>query len=294
MTLTSYERNKVKWGYIFILPWFIFFLVFTAYPFLYGIGVSFTDYSLRGISKTGFFNFAAIPKDPAFFRSVRGTFIYVLITIPGFICVAMAVSNALRSWGGRMNAVFKAIIYLPGVTSAVAFTISLKFIFHPSMGFASAFFNALGMGRFSLFDNMFTAMPVLGLILIMVNIGQPVILYAAAMNAIPITYYEAAELDGAPRFIQFFRITMPLIHPTTTYIAIVNIIGMLQVFVIPYLLTGGGPQYRTSTLLMMIYNAAFQNNNFGYASAVGVILFIITSIMAAFMFKAMRRETIEY
>jgi multiple sugar transport system permease protein len=290
----SLANRKIKWGYIFILPWFAYFCVFTVYPFLFGIVVSFTDYSLRGISTIGLFNYAAIPRDPAFFRSVRAMFMYVLISIPGIICLALAVSNALRSWGGRMNAVFKAIIYLPGVTSAVALTISLKFIFHPSMGMAGAFFNAIGMPSFSLFDSMFTSMPVLGLILILVNTGQPVILYAAAMNSIPITYYEAAEIDGAPRGVQFFKITLPLVHPTTTYIVITGIIGMMQVFVIPYLMTGGGPQYRTSTLLIMVYNAAFQNNNFGYASAVGVVLFIITSIIAAFMFRNMRRETIEY
>jgi multiple sugar transport system permease protein len=290
----SYERRKAKWGYVFILPWFAYFCVFTAYPFLFGIAVSFTDYSLRGISAVGFFNFERISRDPAFFRSLRATFIYVVMYIPGCLGLSLAVANTLRHWGGKVNAVVKAIAYIPGVTSTVALTLSLRFIFHPSLGIATAFFKLIGISHFSLFDSVFTSMPVLGLILVFVNIGQPIILYSAAMNSIPVTYYEAAEIDGASGRTQFWRITLPLLHQTTTFIMITCTIGMLQVFVIPYLMTGGGPQYRTSSLLMMVYTAAFQNNNFGYASAVGVVLFGIAVVVAAFMFRIMKRDIIEY
>ena len=124
--------------------------------------------------------------------------------------------------------------------------------------------------------------------------GTNLIVYCAAINSIPNTYYEAAEIDGARKSTQFFRITIPMLHSTTIYAIVTSTIATLQIFIIPQLMTGGGPNYTSSSLLILIYNSAFINQKFGYASAIGVVLFTITAIVAFIQFKITKRENIEY
>ena len=128
----------------------------------------------------------------------------------------------------------------------------------------------------------------------MCNLGSNLIIYSAALDAIPETYYEAADLDGATKGQQFFKITMPMVQPTIVYVFITATIAALQIFVIPQLMTGGGPNYTSSTLLMLIYDSAFTNNQFGYASAIGVVLFLITAIIAVIQFRTTQKDSIEY
>jgi multiple sugar transport system permease protein len=232
--------------------------------------------------------------DPAFVKSLVATLFYAVIIIPLSIILSLWIANALRYHGPKMNAFSKAVFYLPGVTCTTALVIVWKFLVSPSIGIFGTLFKAIGMPQYSLFDRPSTAIPTLSLLIVFCGLGQLIIIYAAAMNGIPDSYYEAAELDGASRGQQFFRITLPLINSTSTYILITETIGVLQIFVVPYLMTGGGPQYKTSTLLLMIYKGAFQNSSFGYASAVGVVLFIITAFVAAIQFKLMKTDSVEY
>ena len=120
------------------------------------------------------------------------------------------------------------------------------------------------------------------------------IVYCGALNAVPNFYYEAADIDGASNSRKLFNITLPLLQPTVVYVLITSTIASLQVFVVPQLMTGGGPNYASSTLLMLIYNSAFINNRFGYASAIGVVLFTMTAIVAIIQFKITQRESVEY
>lgn len=293
----SRKKSKAKWALIFLIPWFIQFAVFQAYPLFYGIYVSFTDFSFKSISAISFVgleNYKAIPADPAFFRSVVATIGYSAFIIPLTIVISLWVSFLLQGYGNRMNTFSKVLIYLPGVTCTAALVIVWKFIFMPGSGLISGILSSLGYPMFSLFDDPMTSISTLSILIVFATLGQPVILYSAAMNNIPTSYYEAAEIDGASRTKQFFSITMPLLHTTNIFVVVTTTIGILQVFAVPYLMTGGGPQYKTSSFLLMVYKSAFQNGSFGYASAVGIVLFIITAIIAAIQFRLMRREAVEY
>ena len=289
--------NKTAWAMCFLAPWFIYFAVFTAFPFLYGIYVSFTNYSIAGIQNirfVGLENFFAIPKDPAFWRSIVATLGFAALVIPLTVALSLWVANLLQCYGTKMNGFMKVFIYLPGVACQAALVSAWKFIFAPGAGIISSLFKSLGLSTFSLFDSALTSIPVLSLIIVLANLGQPIILYSAAMNSIPITYYEAAEIDGASRRKQFFSITLPLLQSANTFVIVTTTIGMFQIFIVPYLMTGGGPQYRTSTLLLMVYRSAFQNGSFGYASAVGLVLFLLTAVVAAFQFYMMKRDLVEF
>ena len=291
------KKSKARWAFVFLLPWLALFAVFTLYPFVYGIYVSFTDFGLKGVSAVNFVgleNYKAIPRDPAFSSSVLATIGYAVVIIPLTIVVALWISFLLQGYGGRTNTFSKALIYLPGVACTTALIIVWKFVFQPGAGLMSWIFSSFGFPMFSLFDNPVTSIPTLSILILSISLGQPVILYSAAMNSIPATYYEAAEIDGASKAKQFFSITLPLLQPTNIFVMVTTTIGVLQVFVVPYLMTGGGPQYKTSSLLLMVYKSAFQNGSFGYASAVGVVLFVFTAIIAALQFRLMRREVNEY
>ncbi len=286
-------RRKEKWGYVFLTPWLFIFSVFYFFPLLYGIGVSFTNYGLSGIKPNGVDNYIRIFNDYAFWRSLVGTVRYAVIVIPLQLIIPLWVANTLRTCSERINTLTKLLIYLPGVTCSVALVVVWNFLFLPG-GLASQVLSNFGITRFSIFDNADISIPVLSLLIVFSNMGQNVVIFCGAINGIPQTYYEAAELDGAKGFQQFVHISVPMLYPTIIYVLVTNTIGALQIYVIPQLMTGGGPNFSSSTLLMMIYNSAFINQQFGYASALGVVLFVLAATLAAIQFKLTQRETIEY
>jgi len=292
--MSRLEARKAKWGYVFLLPWLILFCVFYAYPLIYGIAVSFTDFTLGGAKFNGFNNYISIFHDYAFWRSLVATLCYAVIVIPLQVFLPMWIASILRPHGSKFNTAVKLLAYLPGVTCSVALVISWKFMLDPNLGLMATIMRWLGVRGFSFFNSAKTAIPVLSLLIVFSNLGANLIIYTAALNSIPNDYYEAAELDGATRSQQFRKITMPLLHPTIVYVFVTSTIAALQIFVIPQLMTGGGPNYTTSTLLMMVYDTAFSNNQFGYASAIGVILFIITAIIAVIQFRVTQRDSVEF
>lgn len=288
------QRRKAKWGYVFLIPWLLVFAVFYAYPLAYGIIISFTDSKLGSTTYIGLRNYGKILRDYAFWRSLLAMLAYVVIAVPVIVFVPLCAANALRGYGKKFNTATKLLMYLPGVTCSVALILSWKYMFDPNVGMLRSVLGLFGVTKVSVFDSAKTAIPIMSLLAACTNFGANLIIYCAALDAIPNDYYEAAELDGASKRRQFISITIPLLNPTIVYVFITATIGALQIFVIPQLMTGGGPNYSTSTLLMLVYNTAFTNNQFGYASAIGVILFLITAIIAIIQFRVTRRDAVEY
>ncbi len=289
----KYSR-KTGWGYFFLIPWFLVFAIFYVYPLIYGICVSFTDYNLSGMKFIGLDNYVTFLHDYAFWRSLLAMFLYCLIVVPLRTIIPLWAANTLRPHGKRFNTITKLLIYLPGVVCTSALVISWKFILSPGTGILSVILKAMGFGDISLLDSAKTSIPILSILIVLSNLGGNLIVYCAAVNAIPRTYYEVAEIDGASHFKQFIKVTIPMLHSTTTYVLITSTIASLQIFIIPQLLTGGGPNYTTSALLMLVYSSAFINNKFGYASAIGVVLFVITAVVAAVQFRLSKRDNLEY
>ena len=282
------------WAYLFLLPWFVMFCVFYAYPFVYGIVVSFTDFTLGSMKWNGLQNYRQIFSDYAFWRSLLGTVCYCAIIIPLEVFIPLWAANTLRPHGRVFNTLTKLLFYIPGIVCSVVMVIVWKFILSPGSGLLNDLLIKLEITGFSIFDQAVTSIPVMSLMIVFTCLGSNLIIYCAAINGIPAMYYEAAELDGATRRQQFHKVTIPMVHSTVIYVLVTSTIATLQVFVIPQLMTGGGPNYTSSSLLMMIYNSAFVGGQFGYASAIGVMLFIITALVAVVQFRIMRRDQIEY
>lgn len=287
--LRKRRRQNVS-GYLFLLPWLTLFALFVVYPFVYGLGISLYDFNFVNRTFIGLANYKTLLGDARFWRSMFATLKMALIIIPGTLALSLWIANTLFYRTRRMQAFGKAAFYMTSIVSEVALVIVWKWIFNPAYGVSATLTDALGMSRINWFGNANLSVPLIAVLVMSFTIAQPVILYSAAMNNIPETYYEAAELDGASRTQQFFHITLPLLKPTTTFILITTTISSLQIFAIPYLLTGGGPDFATTTMLLMIYNNAFEYAKLGYASAMSAVLFIIIAVFAYLQFRLTRSD----
>ena len=276
---TPRERYKARWAYVFLTPWLLMFLIFYAYPLIYGTIVSFTNYTVGGMKWIGLENYRAIFQDYRFWRSLRATLFYMIIVMPLQVFVPLWIANTIQAYKRGFNTAVKLIAYIPGVTCSVALVLAWRFMLDPNIGFVTSFLKKIFGARFSPFNTASTAIPIIAILIAFTNLGATLIIYSAALNAIPADYYEAAELDGATRWNQLTKITMPLLQPTIVYVFITSTIGALQIFVIPQLMTQGGPNFMTSTVLLLIYSAAFGDNKFGYASALAVITAVILAVV---------------
>lgn len=292
--LSVLEKKKAPWAYVFLLPWFALFAVFFAYPLGYGITVSFFDYNLSKMEFNGVQNYIATFNDYRFWLSLAGMFRYAVIQLPLQVFIPLWIANVIKDHGKGFTNFTKVMIYLPGVLCSQALILVWKFALNPAYGFLSkALQDLTGNPMLSIFDDPNWAIPTIALLCVLSGLGGNLIIYSAALNGISPDYYDAAELDGATRSQQFTKITIPLVTPTILYCLITGTIGSLQIFVVPKLMTNGGPDYQTSTLLLMIYNYAFVDNKFGLASAIACILFVITAIIAVIQFR-MNNSADEY
>lgn len=292
--MTKIEKEKEKYGYLFLLPWIILLSIFFLYPFVYGIVVSFTNYSLGSMEFIGINNYIKLFNDYAFWKSLLATLLYCLLVIPLRVFIPLWAANVLKRLGNKANTLIKMLIYLPGVTCTVALVLSWDVLLFPNTGIINQIMIGLGFESFSLFDSALTSIPTMSLLVTMCSLGSNLIIFCSAINNIPKDYYEIAELEGVSKKDQFLHITIPLLNPTIVYSIITSTIATLQIFVVPQLLTGGGPNYSTSSLLMLVYSSAFTRNQFGYASAIGTILFMINAVVAVIQFRVTKKESVEY
>ncbi|NJD03015.1 MAG: sugar ABC transporter permease [Ruminiclostridium sp.] len=281
---------KNKWGYLFLLPWVLLFTIFIFLPFVIGLILSMYEYNFAALKFAFFDNFILLFQDSIFLNSIATTLLLAVIIVPVCITLALWVSNLIFNSGNTVQSLVKAGFYVPAVISSAALVITWKWIFNPAYGLSKYFTDLLGAASIDWYGSPVNAVLVVSILLILILVGQPIILYSAAMGGIPVSYYEAANIDGATGLQKFFNITLPLLKPTTLFIMVTMTIGSLQIFEIPMLLTAGGPQFKTTTILYLLYKTAFEYTKFGLASAMGVVLFIIIAIIALIQFKYLRSD----
>jgi cellobiose transport system permease protein len=282
---TQSFRDHVS-GYLYIAPFFLVFLCFTLFPVAWGLYISFFKYPLIGQQEfTGLQNYIwLITDDPKFWQSVRNTFsIWALSTIPQlfFALVLAAVLNTNVKGRGF----FRVSMIVPNVTSLVAVAIIFTSIFGYHYGLINYFLNELfGMENFDWGASYFGAQLVVAMMVMWRWTGYNAVIYLAALQSIPNDLYEAATLDGANKVQQFFYITIPMIRPMIIFTVIVSTIGGMGIFVEPLIFGGsyqGGAQGQVSTMVLYLFDSAFTKNAFGYASAVGWVMFLIVGVFSA-------------
>ena len=282
------QENIAAYG--FMLPFLVFFVAFVLYPMFMCVFTSFFDANM-GVDQDvfiGFGNYQELFHDPIFWTGLWNTLIIVFVSVPVTCAFSLWVANAISKMPVAATSAFRCIFYLPVVTGSVAVTVVWKWMFNKFYGII----NALGTGTGSLDKNIDWlgdekyALACIILILLTTSVGQPIVLYVSALDNVDKSLVEAAEVDGATSGQAFWKIKWPQMMPTTLYILVITTINSFQCFALIQLLTSGGPNNSTMTIMYYIYYNAFKLYRYGYGSAMGVILAIIIAILSALQFWA--------
>ena len=288
------QRREDVAGYLFMLPSLIFFVGFVIIPMFICIFLSLTDANMHDQSMFGNFvglgNFAKLWQDDVFKKGLLNTFIIVVVSVPTVCAFSLWVSSAIYKLHSVPLSIFRCIFYLPVVTGSVAVTVVWKWIYDNYTGILNNVLTSTGIidkGISWLGDPRF-ALGCIIVILFTTSVGQPIVLYVSALGNVDQSLVEAAEVDGANHFQVFWKVKWPQMMPTTLYILVITTINSFQCFALIQLLTAGGPEHATDTVMYYIYYTAFklteQAGHFGYANAMGVMLAIFIGILSAVQF----------
>lgn len=270
--LSSTRNNAIGW--LFAGPAVLFFLVFGVYPLMAGIGLSFFEMKGPDLQYVGLSNFAAVFQEPALRAGVVNTALYVLITVP-FIVVVPALIAALCHSLRKMGVFVAFAFYLPTLSTGAILSLVWRWIFATD-GLVNGLLGAVGIKPVLWLASIPEAFLTVCIVLVSLNMGGNIILYLVAERNIPRVLYEMAELDGCNGRQVIRHVTLPGMAPTIGMVTILATVGMFQCFVAPYMMTGGGPLFSTTTVLIDLYNNAWSYGRIGVASAEGVILLLVT------------------
>lgn len=278
---------KKEWlaAYLFLLPAAIFFIAFVIVPMIGGIVISFFNYTPRTSEFIGLQNYVQIFNDPVFKKSLGNTMFLVIGNVPVVIVFSMFVSLTIYKRSSKVRSFFRSVFYLPAIASVVSITVVWGWIFHPNYGILNYVLSFFGVEPQVWLGNPSTAKWAILMVLVTLSVGQPIVLYMASLGNIPKDYLEAAEIDGANSRQLFWNITWPLLRPTTLYIVIITTINSFQCFSIIQLLTAGGPNYATTTIMYQVYERSFTLGQYGIASSMGVVLAAIVMVISIIQYK---------
>lgn len=283
------------WSYLFVLPTFSFFVVFTLLPVAQAFGLSLQSARVAGGEWIGLANFVTLAEDPVFRQALGNTVLYSTIVVAAQLTLAIVVASLIQPLGPRSQTFYRALFYLPLVNSAILVAMVWRWIFNPNpFGLANTALGAIGVDPLLWIGSSDQALAAVILSAVLTIPGGGVVLYSAAMGSLPKELYEAAEVEGAGAFTKWWHITVPLLKPTTLYLLVIYTILAFQVFERVYVMTnGGGPNNATITIVQLIYSTAFQFGRYGLASAMAVVLFLMAVAVAVVQFRWLRSD-VEY
>ncbi|WP_051572289.1 carbohydrate ABC transporter permease [Ruminiclostridium cellobioparum] len=281
--------------YSFIAPVIILLFVFNILPLFSAFGLSCFDVSitLEQPKFVGLDNFAEIFGDNRFWNSLAVTLKWTVVEVPLQVVLALLLS-ALLTQNNLVNKIFRGIYFLPIVCSATVTGIMWKLILHSNVGYITYLLRIIGFDNINFMNSPKITFFVIVFMSIWKTFGISVVIFVGAMQNVPKSLYEAAEMDNAGKLRQFLSVTIPGIMPTLWFIIITRLISSFQVFDIVYTTTGGGPNFSTETLVTYIYTRAFEVYRMGYASAVSVCLFIIILIITIVTYTGMLKQEKDY
>ena len=285
------KRKENLIGYLFITPALLAFLIFIAFPFFASLGLSFTSWNfLGGLQKLkwiGLKNFSDILADKRFIQAIGNTAVYAVTTVPISILMALVLAYVLN---GKVyfRKTLRMAFFIPYISSAVALSAVFKFLFRDD-GIINAFLTTLGLGAPQWFaDLSLNKIPII-VLQIWTAIGYELIIYMSALQNVPPSLYEAAEIDGASSRVRFMKITVPLVSPTTFYLVIVRLIATFKLFSSVNIMTMGTAAYTNTSMVVEIYANAFGGYKFGYAAAESMVLFLIILGITLLNFRGQKR-----
>lgn len=269
-------------AYLFLLPSTVILIVFVFVPLIstFFISLLHMDVFMQNASFVGLANFKQLFADSRVFGDTVNTLYFTVMEVPLQIVVALLLATLIAR-DTPFNKLMRTVFYLPFICSLTAIGIVWSMLLDPNMGWLPYVLGKIGVPSFSLLQDQNLAMPTIAIISVWKGFGYTITLLVAAILNVPESLYEAANLDGAGYWSKFAKITIPEIWPTICFCIVTNTIGSLQTFDLPYIMTKGGPDYRTETIVEYIYDRGFQTAPYslGYASTISVYLFIIIAIV---------------
>ena len=282
-------NSDALWGYVFLLPQLVGLLAFSLIPLLSVFYLSMASWDGLGpITFVGLQNFIDQLKSDDLHIALLNTLYYTVIAVPGGLIFALLIALGLNNVRGKT--VYRVLYFMPFITGSVAVGVIWSFLLNSDFGLFNSllrsWFHASGVGWLTTTRYV---IPSIALVGIWQGLGFNMIIFLAGLQGIPVSYSEAARMDGANRFQLFWRVTLPMLTPTIFFTTVISILNSFQVFDLTFILTGGGPGKDSYTMVYHIYHLGFETATFGPASAAAVILFVILLVVTAVQFRVQRR-----
>ncbi len=286
--LGKQEKRERLMGYLLAAPAVVLLLLFTVYPLVYLFYRSLFSGNLitKNPKFVGFENYATLIKSEDFHQVLSNTVIYTLITVVLTMVLAVVIAAWLNGKrNSKLNEYVQTFIFTPHIISVVSVSTLFLWLMDSKNGFFNAVLTALGFEPYPFLSSPDTALFSMSLVMVWKGLGYYVLLIMAALQNIPTSVYEAAEMDNTPALRTFFKITLPMISPTILFTSVVAVIASFKVFDSVSIMTGGGPLNSTNTLVYYIYDYAYRYGKPGQACAAGVILLIFVCIITYVQFQ---------
>jgi multiple sugar transport system permease protein len=282
---SAWRSARREWSaYLFLAPGLIVFSIFTLFALLFAFYLTFHEWDIINPDKPflGLKNYSRMMTDTDFQQSIINTFYFTGASVPLSMIIGLLIALLLNQ-GIRLRGLFRTMFFLPQVTPFIVVAIVWKWLYNGDYGLFNYYLlkaHLIDQPLHWLSDQNL-AMPAVVLMTVWAGIGFSMVVYLAALQAVPEELYEAAKVDGAGSVARFWNVTVPQLRPTTLFLLVIGIIGSLQVFTQIYVMTNGGPVDRTTTMVFYIYQAAFKFYQMGYASTLSFVLFAMTLVFTA-------------
>lgn len=284
------RRRETRFAWLLILPTVLFVTVFTAAPIVFSFILSFFSYSvIKPAHWIGLANYNSLLHDSNAQRAFGVTILLTAGIVIAEVVVGLALAVGVQRRMNWARPIFRSAFFVPLLVSGASISIVMSYIFDPQFGVVNYYLQLLGLPQVPWLNSTWGAIATVMIVVTWQQLGFTFIVFSAALGAVPRELVEAARTDGAGGWRIFRKITVPMISPSILFTVTVGVIGTLQLFDQPYVLTKGGPGNATTTVVLDMYQQAFQNLRFGYASSISVILFIVVLIATFLQFRISRK-----
>ena len=289
------RRRTALTAWLFLAPSLIALLLFTVYPMIQAAYLSFTNYNLiRAAQWVGLANYQELFGDPAFWNAFWNTVFYAVVVTPVTVVLALALAVFLDR-GFRGRSFVRTAIFLPFIVSLGIIAIAWSFLLDPNIGLISYWLSNIGIvSKQGLLSDPTWALPAVMFVGVWKNVGFYMVIYLAGLQSVPLELHEAARLDGAGVWQRFRNVTLPLLSNQTMLVSVMALIASLQAFDQIYVMTHGGPFFRTETLVMLIYREGFQELRFGYGAAISWVLLVFVFLLSMIQYGFFQRRQVRY
>ena len=276
------KMTKENWtGIAFITPALVLLFIFLFIPFFMTVGYSFTNYNILKPDRmefVGIKNFIRLTQDTVFLKSIVNTFVFVILVVPLQVCLALGLALMINRKMKGIS-IYRLAFFAPTVLSLVVVSILWTYIYNPNNGLLNSLLGSVGIGPFKFLNDPKTAMLCIVILSAWQGCGFQMMIFLSGLQDIPQYLYEAAAGDGATKWHQFWHITIPGLKNITVFISLSIVVSAFQLIIQPMMMTAGGPQNSTMTIVYEIYQTGFKYNKMGYGSAMALVFTVMVLIL---------------